>query len=709
LLEALEQLLGGEGENIRPIFQDTDPIFSSSPHTGLLWALETAAWDPEYLARASLILAKLAQIDPGGKLANRPIESLRDIFLPWFPNTNATLAERLTALDYVIANEPGIGWQLVVKLLPQRPSFAKHTATPRFHEAGGSERETVTNHLVWKTYSQIIDRALEMANDDSERWCTIVQGLPEFSSTQRERAFRLLEEFTTKASQDHQTKVWTALRNLVNEHRAFQDAVWAMKGPQLERLESIVERLEPSDPIARFGWLFDEYHPSLPFSDSAKAFEETQQERVDAIRQLYDGYDNTSIMALAKTVKLPRFVGFAAASVVEDLTAIEALAVLSFEEGEKLNEFVMALSSAAIGKHKQAWMRRVSERANAKQWTPDQITTLLLGWSDDPEIWEFVGSMGAEVERCYWQRKPAGPLRCDTATLGIAVRKYLDVGRALAAVSALHTGVETVASEVLFDILDKGIPELASSPAALGSMTVYELEKIFAALRQRPEVPAIEIARREYVYLPLLEHARSTLTLHQMMATDPAFFVSVLRDVFKPASGDVPEPSEERRLRARAGYELLSGMEIVPGVEAQDINAEALQGWILAVRDLAATEDRAKIADEYIGHTLAHSPANLDGTWPHEAVCELLEELRSETVERGILIERHNMRGVVQKAMYEGGDQERGLAAQATEWAQAAMKWTRAHSMLLQLARSWNEEARREDESARQDEMKFEQ
>jgi hypothetical protein len=46
---------------------------------------------------------------------------------------------------------------------------------------------------------------------------------------------------------------------------------------------------------------------------------------------------------------------------------------------------------------------------------------------------------------------------------------------------------------------------------------------------------------------------------------------------------------------------------------------------------------------------------------------------------------------------------------QAADWAKAALKWPRAHSMLLQISRSWNEDAKREDERARLDEMRFEQ
>ncbi|HEV2174961.1 MAG TPA: hypothetical protein VGR71_15415, partial [Nitrospira sp.] len=147
LLEALEQMLEGDPEGIRSIFQDTDAIFSSSPHTGLLWGLEIIAWEAQHLARVGLILARLARIDPGGKLVNRPIESLRAIFLPWMPNTSATLSQRLAALDYIVANEPTVGWQLLLKLLPEYHSIGSRTAMPRFREAGPPETEVITHRL----------------------------------------------------------------------------------------------------------------------------------------------------------------------------------------------------------------------------------------------------------------------------------------------------------------------------------------------------------------------------------------------------------------------------------------------------------------------------------------------------------------------------------------------------------------------------------
>jgi hypothetical protein len=177
LLAALGRMLEGEGAAICPIFQDKDPVFSQSPHTGLLWALESIAWDPKYIADATLTLAKLARIDPGGTLMNRPLNSLRDILLSWHPNTNAPFVQRIAALDQILKYEPEVGWKLVVKLLPGYHEVVSPTVKPRYREAGASEAEIVTDGLVYKAYDQVIERAFRLANQDVERWATLITQL----------------------------------------------------------------------------------------------------------------------------------------------------------------------------------------------------------------------------------------------------------------------------------------------------------------------------------------------------------------------------------------------------------------------------------------------------------------------------------------------------------------------------------------------------
>jgi hypothetical protein len=82
-VDALEALLQGDDRIAQIIFTDKDSsLFGDCRHAGILWALEVLAWDPEWLPRICLVLARLAEIDPGGTYSNRPLRSLREIFLP---------------------------------------------------------------------------------------------------------------------------------------------------------------------------------------------------------------------------------------------------------------------------------------------------------------------------------------------------------------------------------------------------------------------------------------------------------------------------------------------------------------------------------------------------------------------------------------------------------------------------------------------------
>ncbi|MNF00288.1 hypothetical protein D3C80_1990970 [compost metagenome] len=64
------------------------------------------------------------------------------------------------------------------------------------------------------------------------------------------------------------------------------------------------------------------------------------------------------------------------------------------------------------------------------------------------------------------------------------------------------------------------------------------------------------------------------------------------------------------------------------------------------------------------------------------------------------------MRGVFSKAFGEGGDQERSLAQQAQEWAQASLDFVRTQAMLELIARSWPQDAAHADTRAEQDELR---
>jgi hypothetical protein len=261
---------------------------------------------------------------------------------------------------------------------------------------------------------------------------------------------------------------------------------------------------------------------------------------------------------------------------------------------------------------------------------------------------------------------------------------------------------------MVFRLLDAGIQELSASEASPTSHFVYELGEIFDELQRRGNVPRAEVARREYAYLPLFGYHDRKLILHEVMAEDPGFYVSLICDSFKPKNGEPREPTDEAKSRAKAAYRLLSEFRIVPGLSASELDAQLLRDWVRAVRHLGSEADRSAITDEFVGHVLAHAPTDPDGAWPHRTIRDLIEEMESDHLELGINVERFNSRGVQTRAIYEGGGRERINAEQARNWARATRSWPRTSSMLEDIAKSWDRHAHDEDERARHDEMLFE-
>jgi len=709
LLQALGQLIEGDGQKILPIFQDkeADLFHSSSRHTGLLWALETLAWDPSYLADATLILARLARLDPGGKLANRPIRSLREIFLVWHPGTNATMEQRLSAIDQITRLEPAVGWELLISLLPKYHDVASPTTKPRYREAGASEAQPVTYASVGKGYKQIVDRILALVGDEPARWVVVIQHIRDFSPQDRERTLGLLAASDQRMQGPSRTEVWSALRAEVNRHRRFPTADWVMQDADLRRLEEIVAMFQPQDPLMQVAWLFNDYNPDLPDVDLPDQWQAVQSKRIEVVRQVYQTAGCAGVLGLASTVKLRDQVGYAFANAAE-LDQIENVLGESIKRSPEPDVFAIALSAGADFRFKSVWRPRVRHLSETGHWSARQTGWLALGFSDDSETWAFVESLGPEVEKVYWSQKAVQPIKADENALETMAAKYLIHGRALAALNSVWYSGGSASSHILFRILDESVIEINSAPDTVSTNLAWEVEQIFGILRGRKDVSPIEIARREYAYLPLLRFSQVPLTIHALLAQDPEFFVSVLCDVFKPSSGESREPTEERRAKASAGFRLLSEFEAVPGLRDGNLDVDDLRAWTTRVRELAAAKDRAAIGDEYIGHVLAHAPYDPDDkAWPHRGVRDLVEELALPGLERGIRIERFNMRGPTMRAPFDGGGQERTLAATIREWAQTTIRWPRTTKMLADMAAEWEHHAELEDVRARQDEMRF--
>ena len=705
LLTALEHLL--EGDDVAAaLFQETSSYgVPRSQISYLLRALELQAWDPAFFRRTALLLAKLASLDPGGPSGNRPISSLRDLFTAWSPGTNAPMAERIAVVDEIIAKHPHVGWQLVTMLLPKLQDVKGPTQRPRYRDAGASDKEILTSNIVWETYDAMTDRALSLVGDDNAHWIEVAEVFPRFSPERRAQFLAMLAPHAKRIAGEERVDLRRTLRRLADRHARFRQADWVLPEDELKRLQEIVASLETMDPFDQARALFDEWDP-YSVEDIAASERAIEQRRANAVANLAATFGAEAVIRLAGTVRFSRGVAFAAATGIKDESILERILV-DGDPQTPASDLSTAVAGMLRRRRNEGYDAEILSLAKRSGWSAVRTASMLLDWPEERRTWDLIAALGNEAEMYFWQSRR--PCRFEGALeeLEELVRRFVEAGRAGRALSIVHPHESELSWHAISAILRRLIVEINEAEMHR-DIDDYLLVELFKSLRSREDVDQLELARWEYAFFPVLEFQDEDLVLYDRMASDPEFYVSIIKHVFVADDVDPgkDETTPEQRNCASISYRILTHNKRVPGQKNGKINQAELDAWIDGMNEEALKQKRKKIVPSYIGRTLAHS-AEADGIWPPPEVASAIERLRSDDVEQSIMIERFNMRGVYKKSLFEGGNQERDLAAQYRRWSAVNVKFPRTKAMLTAIAKQWDRDAKNADESAERDKVRF--
>lgn len=706
LASALDQVLGGDSEIWpRVIFRGnkSSPLFGqTSPHTYILWALETLAWNPNYLFRAASILMTLAQFDLGGATRNRPINSLRAIFLAWLPQTYASVTERIGVLRRICNARPNVGFDLALALLPVSHDVGHPNAKPRLRDFGDATKASESREDVPTAYRAYADLALELADGNPHRLVALIERLAELEPSAREQAILLIRAAASTANPEDKYDLWTKLRQFTQRHRGFRNTPWALPEEYLVPLETLCQEIAPNDPLHRDLWQFNDLVPKMENRDDGNWIEEANKSRRDVVQGILETRGISAVIELAKAAKEPHLVGYALAEAARSQETLEELFDSEFFKKREADlDFFVAVSAVAHFRFGDAWDRWIIRFA--ADLDASTAASLFLRWPDTRDSWNLVAALGPSVEDEYWKRKYALSQPSDEDLL-FAVDKFNSVGRFSASVDLISYQEKRVPTETCLRILRGLVGEINSSKLN-HQHTLYSVVHLLEALQKREDISIEELASIEYQYLPVLEHHGEPVALAQLLVSSPKFFIDVICDVFSPRSKkERGEVSEESRVKARFGYRMLQSMKSLPGFTEEGQDVEFLKRWVAEARDLGEKADRKIITEQQIGQMLGYAPSDAeDGAWPAKPIRDLIEECASDEIESGITISRFNMRGVFRKALYEGGQEERTFASQYRAWADASILWPRTCEMLRRIAEHWDRNAEEADVRAELD------
>lgn len=717
--ESAYHSLSLDGKPIMDMFTEEDGLISAtSHHTGLLWALEGLAWTEEYVYDASLLLAKLATLDPGGKLSNRPLNSLREIYKPWHYQTLASFDDRMKILEQIIKKEYETGWKLLSGMIPKGPGTAFPTHKLRWRLFERSFDNQYQWPEIFSTHSHVLDLLIEHFDYSEEKLAELLEKSEskQIQPADRDKVLTFIESILDKVEVIDNT-AWHELRNTLSQHRSHPDAKWTLPEKILKQYEEIYKKLEPKDPIEQIVWMFNDPWPNFPEGLEKKELSYREQEkmiverRVEGLKKIYEEYGFQKVKELATSVKETWVYGDTLARIIdEENEVLELCEYLKEDEGPVLHSVQRFVLRKSIIKNID-WVFELYEKLKKAGYTDIQLARVFHQVAQSKVVWDFLENASKETQINYWKSIYPHFWGVAEDELVYGIDKLMEVKRFISALDIAYHEPTKLPTEKLVEVLEKAGTKKSEEEKRFDS---YHATKIIEELETREDIERATLLRLEWIYLPFLASYGSRhkpKVLHEELTNNPEFFIEVLKWVYKSDNEDEDQEDisdEAKRNRGRNSYDLLRSWKQIPGVaEEQKIDEEFLWDWINKVRELAEQSGRLKVADIHIGHMLAEYPEK-EEPWPPIEICKVIEKINTDSLKSGFSSATFNKRGSSTRGPFDGGDIERGHAEYFYRQA-AAIKYEfpETAKILTSLAKGYEVDAKRMDESAERDKLDY--
>jgi hypothetical protein len=649
-LEAVESALQRKPCPFDELFsQEGDGVTGQNYLTGVLWALETLAWDEQYLTRVCVILGELASHDPGGKWANRPDNSLVAILLPWLPQTIASIEKRKIALQTLRKENPEIAWRVLLKLLPNQEQISSGSHKPSWRKMipEGWDK-TVSHKEYWEQVSFYAEMAVDMAKNEIVRLNELIPHLDHLTADSfRKMLEHLSSDEITGKPESQRLHAWEKLLEFVSRHRRFADAKWAIGIDAVNKIEDVANKVAPKSPLYLYRRLFS----SRPFDlyEEIENWQERQeklaQSRQKAINEILDFAGMEAVIEFAETVESPVDAGFSLGSIAKPEVDRTILPDMLKAENKNLSQLAGGFVWARYRRWGWAWVDKVDMTG----WTTSQIGQFLVYLPFASEAWERSVKLLGQSESEYWTIVNVNPYQAE-GDLYLAIDKLIQHGRAYSAINCLdrmlHEKKQLDTPQVV-----KALLAAASSTESAHSVHGYDLAELIKALQNDPKANSDDLFHIEWVYLPLLnEHNGATPKhLETRLASEPQFFCEVIRLIYRSDKTQKSEkqPTKQEQAMAQNAYHLLRAWRIPPGLQTDGgFDGNHFKQWLKSTKELCLESGHLEVAFSHIGNVLVHCPPDSDGLWIHRTVAEVLNGKDVEKMRNGFQMGVYNSRGV---------------------------------------------------------------
>ena len=714
-LKIVEEDLSNSSSTILSLCKsERDGIFYRNPIINFLFALEILAWDPQNLLRVVKILGKLSQHKIDDNYSNAPINSLKNIFKSWMPQTSANLEIRKKILLELIKHFPSIGWKICIDQFEQ--NFCTQSSRPRWrNDASGSGygvneeehfefvKEAKNRVLEWNKYNKYDENSLG----------ELLERLQAFNDEDKARIWQLIIDWNLTNQSDEQK---SRLRERIRYYALPKEENVYLGGDN-RKANDIYNLLEPKDLIWKHHWLFAS--PAVQSSiseitDENYCYEQRdkqiEQSRIEALSEIWQEANHLGIIQLISISNACCYIGFNLRNIITQSDIIplfDNLLSSSSEEIEwKIDKFI------------ECFLRQSTETTETnvievlinhyiELEKEEECIRILKNAPLRNETWRIVSNLNQELQQRYWSKTNIINYNLKETELKELIEKLMWVNRPEYAISMIRSPriCKNVDSEQLVILLRK-MTSYNQELWQQHNIDHYVIESIFNELSIRTDISEDDIMELEFFYIEILEQTSYGIPcLEKNITKSPQFFIQALAIAYKREDGnDDSEKWIGKNLKnfesiASMLHSLLNKVQFVPGTVNGIIDKNSLLNWVQEVRKLCIENNREKIGDQYIGLFLSKAPIGADVVWPCEPVRCVLEHIKSKQMAAGLSNGVYNARGSVIRE--KGGEQERELVAKYKSYAQnLEYDYPYVSQILNEIAAKWESEARHWDNEA---------
>ena len=642
-----EQLTNSSNAIIGLFNQEGDGFTSGSLITGLLWGLEIVAWFPNYFQRVCIFLAELTKIDKGGKFANRPIETLKELLLSWVNFTNVSIATKIETIKFLKNDYQDISWKIIFSLLPQMHSVASGINKPKYRkEFLDNYNREVSSEDYYKQIDEYSKIALELMKQDSTRFYTVLENLNSINPELYNDLFLFLNEFDfSQIDEKEKIDLWENITKLIRKHKKFKTAKWSYSYDVIEKLKSFAKNIEPQELIQRSKQLFTLYEYDLVDEscddvDWDKISKEIYEKRRAVLNEILDIY---GLDILGKFITNEQM-ACNISRILEEKRDIKIDTYLIPEFLNSNNENMKTLCASYIRiasyEREEFWFNHLQ----IETFSIEQQVSFIKNLKFELSTWELANETLKEEEHLYWENVNQN-IHTSKSDLSYAIEKFNSVGRinvSLECISRMILDKKELNWKLIMETLQK---KLSSKQKYIDN---YNIVNIFEYLENVDNVDKNILCSLEISYFSLFSFDNQEIpkTLFRYLASDPSFYIEFIKMGYREDnSKEKSELSEKELNLARNAWNILRNFKTIPGLNEKGyIDEQELNEWVATLLDLARECNRLSTVQNYIGQILFHAPKDKDGFWIDKNVAKILDNFHNKKMLSGFRTECINSR-----------------------------------------------------------------